>query len=205
MNISDLTKEDYLFCYNLMSPERKAHVDRLRIHEDKLRTVCGELLARLMIAGKLNISAEDIMFDRTDRGKPFAVGLPVEFSLSHSFQLVLCALSDRPVGADIEMTRRISQKLVNYVCTDRELHYLSSAAESDVYNRRFLEVWTAKEAYFKRLGTGITSLKDICVLDDLFRRDLTFFREGDYTVSILSELPCVRVESPFVLSEGGND
>ena len=158
-----------------------------------------------MIAGKLNISAEDIMFDRTDRGKPFAVGLPVEFSLSHSFQLVLCALSDRPVGADIEMTRRISQKLVNYVCTDRELHYLSSAAESDVYNRRFLEVWTAKEAYFKRLGTGITSLKDICVLDDLFRRDLTFFREGDYTVSILSELPCVRVESPFVHSEGGND
>ena len=42
-----------------------------------------------------------------ERGKPYFSHLPRrQFNLSHSGTLALCALSDRPVGVDIQVVRR---------------------------------------------------------------------------------------------------
>ncbi len=39
------------------------------------------------------------------RGKPYFPSPRCQFNLSHSGTLALCALSDRPVGVDIQMVR----------------------------------------------------------------------------------------------------
>ena len=99
-DIRDLTQEEYEQWYSLMSFEKKQRVDRFRFMDDKKRTVVGEMLARKAIAEWCHVSEEDIKFGLSEYGKPFAIGLDVEFNISHSGDLVVCAVDNKPVGID---------------------------------------------------------------------------------------------------------
>ena len=63
---------------------------------------------------------------------------------------MLCAVSEEEIGADIEAIRPVSPALVSRVCTEEEKRYIGGDG------RRFLQVWTAKEALAKRSGEGIS-------------------------------------------------
>ena len=93
---------------------------------------------------------------RTERGKPFFPDLPeVCFSWSYSGSYVLCALSRRPVGADIETVRPRRKTLPGYALTDAEL------AEFRALGGRwpaFYALWTRKEAWCKYTGKGLAAL-----------------------------------------------
>ena len=186
-DIRDLTSADYQKWYALMSKERQARVARFRFEDDKKRTVAGEMLVRKVIAEWCNVSAENILFDKTATGKPFVKGLPVEFNISHSGDMVVCAVDDKPVGIDIEKIRPIDLTIAKRICTDEELVYLfnHTPTEQDfTYTTdqniltRFFELWTAKEAYGKCLGVGIRDIrKQVPVLE-------TLNLHGNYVVSI---------------------
>ena len=64
-----------------------------------------------------------------ERGKPYFSHLPRrQFNLSHSGTLALCALSDRPVGVDIQVVRPAwRDSLMDRSCTC--LLYTSDAAD----------------------------------------------------------------------------
>ena len=82
------------------------------------------------------------------------------FSLSHCKEGVCCAISDRPVGIDIESaSRKISDSVIRYSMNEGEQTLIR---ESDDPQRTFLRLWTQKEAVLKRLGTGIRDdMRDI--------------------------------------------
>ena len=194
LNIYHIYDGDLESCKRLMPEKRKRQVDRLRFPDDRRRTVAGELLARRMLAERCRIMPESIVFGRTDIGKPFAVGLDVEFNISHSGEYVICAVNDAPIGVDIEKIRPVKDRLIHRVCTDRELDYvLDGEMPLDEKTSRFFQVWTGKEAFFKCIGTGITDLKAVCVLDETIRYGMTYFLWGDYAVSIFrSDKPNAR-------------
>lgn len=87
---------------------------------------------------------------RTENGKPYIVGNPLYFSLSHSRGHAVIALCDKPVGIDMERYHE-NGRLKNYK------HILSSFTErekqwiSDTFAFFFLN-WVAKEAYIKMVG-----------------------------------------------------
>lgn len=90
---------------------------------------------------------------RTRQGKPYFPGRPdLHFSLSHSRGLSLCALSDVPVGADIEFVRPRRAQFPRYTLSDREYAWYESRGRSwdDFYR-----LWTMKEARVKCTGEGI--------------------------------------------------
>ena len=92
-------------------------------------------------------------FDYTVEGKPFILGRPdIHFSFSHSGNVALCALSDQPVGADVEVPRKITPSLVSYTMNDREQEQINASADPAL---RFLYFWTRKEALLKLTGEGI--------------------------------------------------
>ncbi len=195
VKLSALSEKDFERGYSMMNEDRKRRVDRLRFADDRKRTVCGEFLARRMIAGQCQIASEKVIIDVTDRGKPFARDLPVEFSISHSGEYVLCAISDSPVGADIERIRSVKERLVRRVCTADEWNFVSQPGISEQEKtERFFRVWTAKEAYFKCLGTGITDLNKVCTVDEGFTDKLTYFIEKSYAVSIVGISEPVRMQ-----------
>ena len=166
-DIQEMSEEEYQKWYDLMSAEKKARVDRFRQLGDKKRTVAGEMLARKAIAQWCGVEAESIKFDSAEHGKPFAVDLDVEFNISHSGNLVVCAVSDQPVGIDIELIRPVDLRTAKHFCTSEDLEYLFGhtpsekefiKTEEEAILHRFFQIWTAKEAYIKCVGSGFSEL-----------------------------------------------
>lgn len=164
-DIRDLSEHEYKKWYSLMSEEKKKRVNRFRFQDDKKRTVVGEMLARKAFSEWCNVSVEDIIFDVTEYGKPFVKGLSVEFNISHSADMVVCAINDKPIGIDIEKIRPIDLSIAKRICTDEELNYIFnhippesdfSYTENTALLTRFFKIWTAKEAISKYLGKGIS-------------------------------------------------
>lgn len=163
-NIRNFTDEEYAYWYSLMNEDKKQRVDRYRFCDDKKRTVAGEMLARRAIAEWCNVRQESISFAIGEYGKPYAIDLDVEFNISHSGDMVVCAVDDYPVGIDIEKIRPIDLSIAKHICTDEELIYIfghKPTEEDYVYTEdmeiltRFFELWTVKEAYGKCNGLGI--------------------------------------------------
>lgn len=189
-NIQKLSSQEYDKWYELMDAEKKARVDKFRFVEDKKRTVVGEMLARTAIAKWCQVPAESVVFGKNNYGKPFAKDLAVEFNVSHSGDMVVCAVSDRPVGIDVEQIRPMRDSVAKRICSQEELDYWSdtSADEAERLNR-FFEIWTAKEAYCKCIGTGI---QDFSFLrqQNVLKMERTTTLLGEYMISI--------IESPTV-------
>lgn len=156
-DIRDLTDEEYTYWYSLMNADKKKRVDRFRFFDDQKRTVAGEMLARKAIAKWCNVAPESIVFGTKEHGKPYAKNLAVEFNISHSDNMVLCAVSNVPVGVDIEKIRPVDISVIKRVCNNDELEYVLQ----DNSYKRFFEIWTFKEAHFKCIGTGITNFSSV--------------------------------------------
>ena len=95
---------------------------------------------------------------RTELGKPYFPTLPhIQFSISHSRTLILCALSDRPVGVDIEDIRPRRENLPQYALTEEEFQtYQALGGDWPA----FYALWTRKEAWCKYTGQGLRPLWD---------------------------------------------
>ena len=84
-------------------------------------------------------------------GKPALQDGP-EFSLSHSGERVFCALSDEPVGADLQQLRPCNPALARRFFSKAEAAWLEEQRERDL---AFSLLWSLKESYVKLLGSGI--------------------------------------------------
>ena len=88
---------------------------------------------------------------KTSNGKPYFPDRPdVFFSLSHAKTHVACALSDFPVGVDIESPREISKRAIRFFCSDEELVLFDP-----------LDLWVLKESYIKLIGGTLPSVKTL--------------------------------------------
>lgn len=137
--IGDLTDAQYNAVYAELSASRKARIDSLKQEKARKRS----LLATQLLHDLLG----DCAIESAENGRPYVNGDHVYISISHSGDAVACAVNDSPVGIDIEKIRPIERKLIEYVCTAREREYVLAAEDPQL---RFFEVWTAKEACFKR-------------------------------------------------------
>lgn len=91
--------------------------------------------------------------ERASQGKPFFPALPeLHFNLSHTAGWSLCALSDAPVGVDIEALRPRREGLWRYCLTDGEYEAFLAAGGGW---EEFYRLWTLKEAWCKYTGEGL--------------------------------------------------
>jgi len=99
---------------------------------------------------------------KTPNGKPYFPERPeIHFSLSHARTHALCAVSDNPVGADIESPRQISKRAAAFFCSSGELGQFDP-----------LDLWVLKESYIKLVGGTLVLM-----------RKIRFSREGDSIIS----------------------
>ena len=80
-------------------------------------------------------------------------------SLSHSHGHIACAVAPQAVGVDLELlvkkTRRNLSDLAELACTSRERNELENLPDEKQRHLRFVQMWSLKEAWFKRAGTGV--------------------------------------------------
>ena len=63
----------------------------------------GEILAKVVIKKTFGIDLTKQNFTYTEHGKPYLSDYSdVHFNISHSGEYVVCSVSDKPVGVDIQ-------------------------------------------------------------------------------------------------------
>ena len=100
-------------------------------------------------------------------GRPVTDGAFI--SLSHSGTYAVCAVSDVPVGVDIEMKRQVSPSVSRRVLSPKELEEYGQTGDGGLLLRRFV----IKEAFLKLTGEGISG-----GMSSLFPAEGRLFRKG---------------------------
>lgn len=195
INSPEFTQELYEKAYNAMAQERKEKADRYRNPEDKRLCVFADMLVRELL--KEHFSIENPVFSKDENGKPVLQNKEAHFSISHSKSFVACAVDSKPVGIDIEELRPIPAQLIKRVCTCEEKEFINSNGEalSPSEVKKFLQVWTAKEAYLKYTGKGLGGgLQSVSTVENReIKRELSSgvflksIQDEEYILSIVSE------------------
>ena len=123
--------------------EREHRIGRelLRRGLSKLYGICAENMDSMLCEGEF--------------GKPYLRERPdISFNISHCREAVVCVLSDRPVGVDVESMRGYRESLVRYTMNDAEISEIEQSACPEI---EFIRLWTRKEAVMKCYGSGITN------------------------------------------------
>jgi 4'-phosphopantetheinyl transferase len=130
-------------------------------------------------------------------GKPYIKNAEhVHYNISHTKGACVIALSDEPVGIDIEGRRKINLKVADKYFTEREKEYIytgkcgkqENIAGIKEIEQRFLVCWTRKEAYMKWTGKGFA--QGISNFDVIEGDDVEYYRtwqQENYIISIYSE------------------
>lgn len=137
-----------------------------------------------------------------EKGAPQVDGGYVSISDTKGFWA--CALSDVPVGIDMEeLSRKVSPSVVKKLhAAERE--YLSVLSEgSSEWQEEFLSIWTKKEAYSKYKGKGLgLGFSGFCVLDGMQDALETGLYSGKYRGLVFAateefEIVPVKYDAPF--------
>lgn len=132
-----------------VSPQRREYALRYRQERDqRLCLAAYRLLQRALL---LEYGIEELpVFIYDDGGKPLLQGHPdINFSLSHCHEAVACAVSDHPIGIDIETAGHYSPEVARRVMNDGEMQQIEASARPEV---AFTRLWTMKESLFKLTG-----------------------------------------------------
>lgn len=185
MQLADLNTSQYLKCWNLIPQERKKRVETAPDSQKPL-IAYSDLLVRYIASSTLNISPNNIVFDKSKLGKPFVKGFPnFRFSISHSGNLLVVFISDSAVGIDTEKISNPNLQIATRFFTKNESDYIIS--EPSLSAKRFYEIWTCKEAYIKYLGKGLScSLSSFDVLKEI-RDNFYIFELNGYMISAFSD------------------
>ncbi|MEU4602320.1 4'-phosphopantetheinyl transferase superfamily protein [Kribbella sp. NPDC023972] len=128
--------------------------------EDKARFLLGCTIVRRVLASRLSLPPASIRLERAcpDCGKPHGKVRSdgIELSVTHSGKLVGVAVSDRPVGLDVEKVDPglDVDGLARLSLSEAEL---AALPQHDGRARAFTTYWTRKEAVVKATGVGLRS------------------------------------------------
>ncbi len=148
----DIEHFDFQAALPLLSAQRREQALKFKYELGRKTCAAAYLLLCEGLQKEYGITAPPV-FEYAEHGKPSIVGHPeIHFNMSHCREGVLCVLSDRPVGVDIESIREYKESLVRYTMNDAEVRQIEQAQRPDL---EFIKLWTRKEAVLKLSGSGI--------------------------------------------------
>jgi 4'-phosphopantetheinyl transferase len=137
-----------------ISAQRREQALKFKHEQGQRLCVLAYLLLKQALREGYGIT-ENPVFEYNEHGKPAIVGHPeIYFNLSHCKEAAICAISDRPIGVDVESVRAFNDSLVRYTMNDDEVREIETADDRAV---AFIRLWTMKEAALKLQGTGISN------------------------------------------------
>lgn len=147
-----------------MSEQRRDKVLSFKHELERKQSAAAYLLLKQALSQEYGIT-DNPVFDYAEGGKPMLRDYPqIHFNLSHCKTGAVCAVSDKPIGIDIESIRKFNPELACYVLNDAECDAVIGAERRDV---AFIKLWTMKESLLKLTGEGLrTDLKTVLLSTD---------------------------------------
>ena len=168
LNVEELEKINY--DKSLFSARRQEIIEKFKREEDKKLAAASELL---LIYALKQLSPElslPLSIKEDEKGRPELEeklslakdsafkcfkGGTVYFNISHSKDYAACAVSNEPIGIDIEyikMNKLPNPEKILHPEEAQTLAFITNPTEKSKY---FFECWTLKESYLKNLGIGL--------------------------------------------------
>ena len=140
-NINDIDKNILNEFYNHIYEDKKN-----RINKDNYNSIYAEYLLSDLLKD-YNINYNNITILENEYGKPYIKDSNIYYSISHSNNLVMVAIDDKPIGIDIQFIKDKNKN--NFILNESEYKY------------NYIEIFSLKESYIKCIGSNINHMKDI--------------------------------------------
>ena len=138
----------------LVTTERRKKAEVYLDRGDRCTSIGAGLLLQYLLK---TYYLGNFVVSYSETGKPMIIGQKGIFvSLSHSGWYCACAISDTPIGIDIQQHCGEFPLIINHFFTNVEKIYLESFPE-DERQKQFYKLWCRKEAELK--ATGVQSIR----------------------------------------------
>lgn len=182
-HMNECTEPEVARLLNMVSPQRREQALRYKhLFGQYCCLKSYELLLQLLASTPYLLHSTPI-FLYNEHGKPYLENGPY-FSISHCKHAIAVAVSEMPIGIDIEHIRTAKPGLVAHTMNEEEQAEIWAAESPDI---AFTRLWTQKEAVLKMQGTGIISdIKN--TLADIHRIDIQtkVVMEKQYVYSLVN-------------------
>lgn len=132
-----------------VSPQRRKQALRYRHERDQRLCIAAYRLLRQALHEEYGIQ-ELPQFVYNQHGKPLLDGYAdIHFSMSHCRMAAAVAVSDQPVGIDVETLDQYSEEVARHAMSDREMRQILSSPHPA---KEFTRLWTMKESLYKLTG-----------------------------------------------------
>lgn len=120
---------------------------------DQYRFLAGRLLLKHLFNTFFSIKDRDLLnkIQLGENGRPFIPG-DVDFNISHSGNIVICAAATDKIGIDVEWIRPIDINEFNETLSEHQRRLISQSPDP---LRMFYRTWAAKESVIKLTGDGV--------------------------------------------------
>ncbi len=142
----------YKEALQLVDEKRRSRIERFRYKQGKLLSLGAGLLLEKALKEE---GIRDTRIELAPDGKPYLKNhRDIFFSLSHSGTAVLCAISDAPVGCDIQIIKNVPQGVARRAFSLEEQNAMM-VTDAQIQRQYFYKLWTGKESYLKMTGEGL--------------------------------------------------
>ena len=185
LDVSHISENELDIYLNRLSKFRRKKVNSLSKLTDKKLSVGVGLLLDIALK-QYGLNECDMTYRVNEYGKSEFENLTnIHFSISHSGNYAVCAISDNRLGCDIEKIGRVDMKISNRFFTKAECDRINSL-NFDEQKIELAKIWTVKESYGKAIGRGVYSVLGTDI-NDIDYNINTFYDINDYVLSCCSE------------------
>lgn len=154
LDISEFPTNDISFYYQVLDMDEKKRFKTFKSIERKKEFLIGRFLLKVLLARWLRVPIKKVSLEKGEFGKlHLKSNKLIHFNLTHSENIIACAISSSIVGIDCEVINSKFLHLATEVFSIQEIEYFNKFTTHR--EEVFFEIWTRKEAYLKALGTGI--------------------------------------------------
>ncbi|WP_165501361.1 4'-phosphopantetheinyl transferase family protein [Pedobacter psychrodurus] len=188
INFEHYYKKSFFQINEILSPQEIKRSRYFLKEHDTRRFISTRLAIRKIISRYTGAVPQSVIFNQEANKKPSSMG--VEFNISHSGHYILIAMSENPIGIDIEHVDHpvdVAQ-LIPYCFDTVEEGFIASSVDE---KESFFALWTRKEALLKATGEGlIDNLLEINCLENTLTRSsrpyrlLTMRIDADYIFTL---------------------
>ncbi|MGN0355088.1 MAG: 4'-phosphopantetheinyl transferase family protein, partial [Muricoprocola sp.] len=145
----------YEKAWSEVTEKRREKAASIRNEKDRKLSVGVEWLL-LDSLQKMGIDKKKITFCYGSNGKPYIEGKEkLYFNLSHSGEKMMCAVSDREIGCDIEKIKDCRMRVAEHFFCESEYEWIQKQKTEEEKREMFFRFWTLKESFMKATGLGM--------------------------------------------------
>ena len=168
-NVASFQNEDAFENYSSkIEEERRNKILRTRNSELRVRSLATGVLLHKVICRWLGQEQENTLafhIGYEKGGKPYLLDYPqVHYNLSHSGDYVCCAISEQPVGVDIQKHVDYKEAVAARFFSQEDNQLLKECNEQE-RSKLFFQMWCRKESYGKLTGKGLGQSLDKFEID----------------------------------------